>query len=167
MHTTASPLCRSGIKNVPPRAAHIRFSCARRARFIQLRCASCAEGALHLRRSRKKTPREGAVFVLRLYPATLSPGYIAPSVRLCPPFGRVIFLSLRDKSLGVCAVRTHFEGAVPQNNAECGMRNAERRRENSECIIRNSATAPHSAARRKTPLSGRGRSLYRSALTTT
>ena len=33
-------VCHRGIKNVPPRAAHIRFSCARRARFMCQRHAS-------------------------------------------------------------------------------------------------------------------------------
>ena len=37
-------------KNVPRPAAHIRFSCARRARFIRRRRASCAAGTLHLQR---------------------------------------------------------------------------------------------------------------------
>ena len=41
--------------------------------------------------------------------------------RLCPCFARVMFFALRAKRKGVCAVRTHFEGAVPQNNAECGI----------------------------------------------
>ena len=41
-------------QNVPARRAHIHFSCARRARFMCRRHASCAEGALHLRS--KKIP---------------------------------------------------------------------------------------------------------------
>ena len=45
------PLCRTPYKNVPRPAAHIRFSCARRARFIRRRRASCAAGTLHLRRT--------------------------------------------------------------------------------------------------------------------
>ena len=88
----------------PKGALHTASLC-----FMRRRRASFAA------QPQKKAPREGAVFVLRLYPATLSPGYIAPSARLCPPFGRVIFLSLRDKSLGVCAVRTHFDRVVRVN----------------------------------------------------
>ena len=41
-------------QNVPARRAHLHFSCARRARFMCRRHASCAEGALHLRS--KKIP---------------------------------------------------------------------------------------------------------------
>ena len=43
------PLCRTPYKNVPRPVAHLHFSCARRARFIRRRRASCAAGALHLR----------------------------------------------------------------------------------------------------------------------
>ncbi len=57
----------------------------------------------------------------RSYIRGAAAGYIAPSARLYPCFARVMFCALRAKRKGVCAVRTHFEGAVPQNNAECGI----------------------------------------------
>ena len=42
------------LQNVRARRALIRFSCARRARFIHRRCASCAKGVLHLRSKRRQ-----------------------------------------------------------------------------------------------------------------
>ena len=50
----------------------------------------------------------GTALLTVIFSGASPESYIAPSARLCPPFGRVMFCTLRAQSLGVPAVRAHF-----------------------------------------------------------